>query len=293
MATTSADYNADSEFITHDGDTYDEPITAGKVELSPFELTPIHKWPYPLDTYPKVPYAGRALLWDTFDQREVQILFCSIITGGPGITRPKRTLVYSTLSPPGIFIVEDYGAQDDPPQAAGAPYDPANIWPRYESDWLSIDLHDMDDVTQWAKYPLDYYAAHELVVELRAQELFRRQSTRHPCMPEYLGCYVGNGWVVELRFKRYPRNLHEAVESGQKLDVASIMSQLEDVVKRPPARAILIDYDTCFPDGAPLINKRGTRGFNEDDTWTHSSFTNDLHSLRCVATWLATHSHAQ
>ncbi|KZV96108.1 hypothetical protein EXIGLDRAFT_733932 [Exidia glandulosa HHB12029] len=272
---------------------------------SPFDPAVLAKWPLPTSVYP--PFCS-SLLWDEFGEREIHVMYESMMDNVDTGVR-ERTVLYSTLSPPGLFVAVDGGPFHDPPHAAGEPYDPQSTWPLYDPSWLRISPDDLDDETTYTKHPLPYSDAHNFILEIETQEFFRHQSTTHPNMPVYLGCEVDRGWVVGVVLRRYPRTLRDAVENGVQVDIPGIMAQLEDVVKylhslgvvhndinpsnimlTDDLRPILIDYDTCLFEGDPLIDKSGTPGFNEDGTWTTSEFANDEHGLRCVAAWLETQS---
>ncbi|KZW00360.1 hypothetical protein EXIGLDRAFT_761712 [Exidia glandulosa HHB12029] len=231
--------------------------------------------------------------------------FEGFFSGGNIIDR-EREIIYSTLSPPALFTAYDTAPAGAPPASPPTQFSADRIWPLYQPGWLRTDYHALHP-SHYRKAPAFPDGAQNFLHEIQAYELFRDRA-QHPNLPEYFGCVVDQGYVVDLIVKEYPRTLAQAVESGDLEHRDDIMAQLEDVIKyvhscgiahndispwnivlTSDLRPILIDFDTARPVGTPLrgLDKLGTPGFrNGGKDLTLSAFSNDLYSLGAIARYM-------
>ncbi|KZV83166.1 hypothetical protein EXIGLDRAFT_809437 [Exidia glandulosa HHB12029] len=187
------------------------------------------EWPYPKATRPP---SDRALLvWSKYLQQHV-FIFNEIFSYGPHTAIPKRTVLYSARKPPRLFIANDTCKAGAPPARRGSALAVDRLWPLYQPEWLRFCQDEYPAETCHYKQPELLDGVHSFRCEIDAQELFRRQPSRHPNLPLYLGCAVDSGYVVEIVFKSYACTLADMVDRGAASDGlwrATVLSQLKDV----------------------------------------------------------------
>jgi len=139
--------------------------------------------------------------------------------------------------------------------------------------------------------------AHELSIYEQLQE------HPHPGICEYKGCVVVDGYVQAIALKLHQCDLVEGVEQGLPFDPIGIFNRVEAAVTHLHSlglahndlnpnnilldvnyNAVIIDLETCLPEGCLPILKYGTPGWSGN--WTHSAFKNDRVALERIQLYL-------
>ncbi|KAI0399983.1 kinase-like domain-containing protein [Xylaria palmicola] len=130
--------------------------------------------------------------------------------------------------------------------------------------------------------------------EVKACELLRKHP--HPNIAPYFGCVVKNGTIRGLVFKKYSVTLSEMLENGVLFDKDHCLDGIETGVRHMhdlglvhndlnPSNImmdgdtpVIIDFDSCKPEGEELGTKGGTWGYSLDQE-EYSKRDNDIYSL--------------
>lgn len=135
---------------------------------------------------------------------------------------------------------------------------------------------------------------------------------RHGNVAEYLGCEVENARITGLCFRKYEKTLFESVyEANAPLDhrscIEGIRSGIEhlhchgychndmnpaNIMLDVNATPIIIDFDSCRPEGAEFGHKAGTEGWN-CQTSEKSQRENDINGLNQIKNFLEAHPAKQ
>jgi serine/threonine protein kinase len=140
--------------------------------------------------------------------------------------------------------------------------------------------------------PRDSFANELAVFERLCEHL-------HPGICKYKGCVVVDGYVEAFVLERYKCNLQEAVNEGMPFDKEHVFSTITDAVAHLHSlglvhndlsprnimlddnlQPVLIDMETCMPEGSPPIFKIGTPEWSGN--WTFSTVTNDKIALKRI-----------
>ncbi|GAP87559.1 putative serine threonine kinase [Rosellinia necatrix] len=133
-----------------------------------------------------------------------------------------------------------------------------------------------------------------ILSEIQACEILREHP--HPNIVRYLGCVVKDGRVTRLVFDKHPTTLRQLLEDETSFDRARCLQGIEAGVRHMhdlglvhndlnPTNImmngdnpIIIDFDSCRPEGEKMGVKIGTEGWTlngEEYAWQ----SNDLYSL--------------
>ncbi|KAI1194731.1 kinase-like domain-containing protein [Nemania serpens] len=134
----------------------------------------------------------------------------------------------------------------------------------------------------------------QTLVEAEACEVLRKHP--HPNIVKYLGCVVKNSRIEALAFDRYTINLHDVIVNDISFDKSRCMNGIEAGVRHmhdlglvhndlnpgnimmDGDNPVIIDFDSCKPEGERLGMKGGTYGYSLDEE-EYSKRSNDLYSL--------------
>lgn len=144
-------------------------------------------------------------------------------------------------------------------------------------------------------------------VFLREALIAERIATRdHPNVCRYLGAKVSNGYLVGLAWELHGKTLYEAVVQHDLLDLPAIINDVRqgllhihslgivhgdikpaNIVLAADKRAVIIDFDTSLPIGAPRAadDKWGCEPWYWTDT-SHAEEKDDIRALNVLAQWL-------
>lgn len=149
------------------------------------------------------------------------------------------------------------------------------------------------------------FIAKEMTAEARVYQALRNNPHDHATVS--IGCLVCTGRVVGFCLEKYEMTLHERMESKTKPEkvnreqwygdllaaVAHIHSlglchndiNPRNIMFRADGAVVLIDYDSCQPDGEKL-RKIGTIGWFKEGT-SHSSKANDEYGMAKLKQYLS------
>ncbi|KAI1158894.1 kinase-like domain-containing protein [Nemania serpens] len=135
-----------------------------------------------------------------------------------------------------------------------------------------------------------------ILAEVEACEILRKHP--HPNIVRYLGCVVRNGRIEALAFDRYTTTLYKMLVNDISFDKSRCMNGIEagvrhmhglglvhndlnpDNIMMDGDSPVIIDFDSCKPEGQKLGIKGGTYGYSLDEEYSKRS--NDLYSLSKV-----------
>ncbi|KZF19230.1 serine/threonine kinase [Xylona heveae TC161] len=128
----------------------------------------------------------------------------------------------------------------------------------------------------------------------------------HPNIAQYLGCIIEDERLRGLCFANYPKNLFQAVEEdASTLDIEKCINGIENGIQHlhglglvhndiNPSNImidgdipVIIDFDSCKSEGAPLGVKGGTTGWSSRDT-KFAECENDIDALSKIRNFLKT-----
>jgi serine/threonine protein kinase len=112
----------------------------------------------------------------------------------------------------------------------------------------------------------------------------------HPHVAQYLGCFVEDGRITGLCFRRYDMTLQDKVSSGDPSDKEACLRGIEDGIKhihrlglvrndlypdnvmvdRDGANPVIIDFGHCSREGLELPFRRGSN-FWAEGVFTHAN----------------------
>ena len=137
--------------------------------------------------------------------------------------------------------------------------------------------------------------------ELAVFERLRRHM--HPGICKYKGCVVVDGYVEAFVLERYKCSLQEAVDEGMPFDKEQVFGTVTDAVAHLHSlglvhndlsphnillddnlQPVLIDMETCMPEGSPPIFKIGSPEWSGN--WTFSTVANDEIALKRIRAFL-------
>ncbi|KAK3317591.1 serine/threonine kinase [Cercophora scortea] len=138
--------------------------------------------------------------------------------------------------------------------------------------------------------------------ELRVCEILMKHP--HPNIAQYLGAVVEKDRVAGLCFVKYGKTLHQLVHSGLPFDRHAIFVGIEKGIKHlhdlglvhndinssnimvdDKGNAVIIDFDSCRPEGETMGIKNGSPGWSLEDM-THAKRENDEYGLERMRKFL-------
>ncbi|KAI8629103.1 kinase-like domain-containing protein [Xylariaceae sp. FL1651] len=142
----------------------------------------------------------------------------------------------------------------------------------------------------------------QVLTEIAACEVLMKHP--HPNIATYFGCIAKDGRVMGLCFAKYPRTLPERMRMPIPFDVHPCQQAIRKAVEHMhqhglihndlnPANImidnsdnpVIIDFDSCKPEGAELGVKGGTHGWTKDDS-KYAVRQNDLFALERIDEYL-------
>ncbi|KAI0532458.1 kinase-like domain-containing protein [Xylaria digitata] len=162
-----------------------------------------------------------------------------------------------------------------------------DIWPPFDPSFTRAPepLSDFHYVKEWT-----------------ACEILKKHP--HPNVATYFGCVVKDGRVRGLCFVKYPRTLAQRMKMPEPFDVRSCQQGIREGVHHMhecglihndlnPAnimiddanKPIIIDFDSCKPEGEELGIKAGTHGWTADDS-KFAVRENDFYALEKIDAFL-------
>ncbi|RDA90469.1 hypothetical protein CP533_3953 [Ophiocordyceps camponoti-saundersi (nom. inval.)] len=134
----------------------------------------------------------------------------------------------------------------------------------------------------------------QILTEVEACEVLRMHP--HPNIVQYLGCVVRDGRITGLGFAKYSLTLEDMLEDGTSFNTACCLRGIEAGVRHMHSlglvhndlnpsnimmegdNPVIIDFDSCKPEGAEMGCKGGTDGWTLDGE-DYARRENDLYSL--------------
>lgn len=180
---------------------------------------------------------------------------------------------------------------------------PANIWPLVTSE-LTQAPHPLPATCYLKRPSLLYYEATsdssdyalQILTEVKACEILREHP--HPNIAWYWGCVVRDGRIRELCFRRYRVTLSQMLKDGTHFNKSACLSGIEAGVAHMHGlglvhndlnpsnimmdgdRPVIIDFDSCKPEGEKLGPKGGSDGWAFEADYARQA--NDLYSIEKI-----------
>ncbi|KAH9945507.1 hypothetical protein B0H21DRAFT_744683 [Amylocystis lapponica] len=157
------------------------------------------------------------------------------------------------------------------------------------------------------KKPSSTTVADIMLHEAQICEQLARHPHRHIC--EYRGYSQKHGLMAGLCFKRYGKNLYDAVRDGDPLDTESVLEGVQggiehihglglvhndinpsNIVLDDESQPIIIDFDSCCAPGARGI-KGGTPGWCIETNFNIAKKENDWYGFEKIKRWFLDPDH--
>ncbi|KAF2966208.1 hypothetical protein GQX73_g7371 [Xylaria multiplex] len=188
-----------------------------------------------------------------------------------------------------------------------------DIWPPFDPCFTQApeQLSDFHYVKEWtlihysnteSSHQSSLHIRTRILNEIAACEILKKYP--HPNVAPYLGCVVKDGRVRGLCFVKYPRTLAERVKMLTPFDVHSFQQGIREGVDHlhkcglihndlnpsnimidDADKAIIIDFDSCKPEGEKLSGKSGTPGWTVDGA-KFAVRENDFYALEKIDAFL-------
>ncbi|KAI1313957.1 kinase-like domain-containing protein [Xylaria venustula] len=186
-----------------------------------------------------------------------------------------------------------------------------DIWPPFAASFTQAPAPLSDNI-HYVKTPslLLYGDAEEASRDIGAQILNEIVACEvlmkypHPNVATYFGCIAKDGRVGGLCFTKYPRTLSERMRMPMPFDVQRCQQGIREAVEHMHQHGlihndlnptnimiddndnpVIIDFDSCKPEGAELGLKAGTHGWTKDDS-KYAVRENDLYALEKIDEFL-------
>lgn len=151
--------------------------------------------------------------------------------------------------------------------------------------------------------PAGQHLSEQVLNEVEVCEILAKHP--HSNVAQYLGCLVEGDRVTGLCFARYHMTLTDRVKSGAPFDREACLRGIEDgidhlhglglvhndvnprniMVDSDGSNPVIIDFDSCRPEGQELGCKAGTPDWAAEGI-THANRENDLYGLSKIKEFL-------
>ena len=183
------------------------------------------------------------------------------------------------------------------------------VWPVFNSQFTQAPQPLPDkayikrpSLLDFGDTPASHKLSDDVLDEVQVCEFLMQHP--HPNVSQYLGCVVEDERITGLCFARYEMTLSEKVRSGVPFDRDACLRDIEDGVKHlhqlglvhndlnprnvmvgGDGNAVIIDFDSCKPEGQELGQKGGTFGWAEEGI-THATRGNDFYGISKIREFL-------
>ncbi|KAI1840179.1 hypothetical protein JX266_013609 [Neoarthrinium moseri] len=197
----------------------------------------------------------------------------------------------------------------DPRKLALVPIPVENIWPpaagfTQAPEPVPNDCYVKEpSLLRYGDSETSYALSADILTEIRACEILK--DWPHPNIASYLGCVIKNGKVRGLCFVKYAMTLTQRLRMPKPVDLHRCLTGIREGVRHlhqhglihndlNPANImvdeddspIIIDFDSCKPEGWELGHKAGTEGWTLGDSRIAAQ-ENDLYALGKMEEFLA------